>query len=94
MFAKLQEEIAAETAKSLKSEGHVETTQDASEEKQDESLKNEKENIKEEQTMPNGEVAQDEDEGVDLGGKYIHFPSYNSYVTSAFEQKKFLYELL
>ena len=76
MFAKLQEEIAAET-KSLKSEEQEEPVQDGSKEKRDESLKNDVEDAKEKQAMPNGDVVQDEDEGVDLRGKYaVHQLKY------------------
>jgi hypothetical protein len=52
--AKLREEMAAERLKN--------------EEKQDESLKNDGEHLKDDQALPNGEVVQDEDEGVDLRG--------------------------
>jgi Skp family chaperone for outer membrane proteins len=69
--AKLQEELAAEM-KSLQSEGKEEPSQDGSEEKHDESLKNEAEHVKEDQTLPNGEVVQDEDEGVDLRGSVFY----------------------
>ncbi|CAB3982629.1 brefeldin A-inhibited guanine nucleotide-exchange 1 isoform X1 [Paramuricea clavata] len=56
---KLQEEMAAERLKN-------EEEQRGSEEKQDESLKNDGEHLKDDQALPNGEVVQDEDEGVDL----------------------------
>ena len=65
--AKLEEEQAAET-KILQDDQKEEPNQDSYEEKQDDSSKNGTENLKENQTLPNGEVPQDEDEGVDLRG--------------------------
>ena len=65
--AKLEEEQAAET-KILQDDQKEEPNQDSYEEKQDDSTKNGTENLKENQTLPNGEVLQDEDEGVDLRG--------------------------
>lgn len=68
---KLQEETPVE-AKSLKSEGPEKQSLD--QEKGDENLK--AQHLKESENLPNGEVAQDEDEGVDLRGSYVVTPRY------------------
>ena len=60
--------MAAES-KSLKDDQKEEPpTQDNCEEKQDDSATTETKHVKEDQTLPNGEVPQEEDEGVDLRG--------------------------
>ena len=60
--------MAAES-KSLKDDQKEEPpTQDTCEAKQDDSATTETKHLKEDQTLPNGEVVQEEDEGVDLEG--------------------------
>ena len=86
MIAEKQEEELAAEAEKVKSEEKNETTQDETVEKTSEDVKNEEDSLKESQSLPNGEVVQDEDEGVDLRGDIYCISCFSQVVSLMYDK--------